>query len=42
MATGGPDEETWKKMSKGERIAYTIWVAAAIGAIVVLAVLRFL
>ncbi len=42
MATGGPDEETWKKMSKGARLAYTIWVAATIGAIVALLVRRFL
>lgn len=38
---GGPDEETWSKMTVGEKRAYWISIAAILCIIVVLAAIRF-
>lgn len=41
MATGGPDDDTWQKMSKGARLAYYLFVGSIVCVIIVLALLRF-
>lgn len=37
---GGPDEETWNRMTTGEKRAYWILVALVLGIVLVLAVIR--